>query len=227
MKLGQFRQSLAQTKRLLKKKGLLKGQQDRRAALSPAFQSVMMRDDYRLLYQVAVEMFDYDILFFDESIFQFSHQTDAAGRLILRYAFYQQPYDFVTYEEFVANNGFDLEEAGDLFRGEFEQALSEADLNTAAVAIRYDYAENAYKPGVHPVSHIHFGLGNQLRIPMHCWLTPSMFVLFVLRQAYPGIWAKLLEDVSVRTILARAKGGCRIIATAFVAAVDRHQLYLQ
>jgi hypothetical protein len=223
---GQYRASLRETKQLLKRKGLLKGDNDCNGRLSRAFLDSLFAD-YLTVYRVAVENFDYDCLLCDDSFFQFAFRSDSDERVALRYAFYEQPLQRQTYQEFLEGLGFDPTEAGDELRDEYEQSVAESDINWGAVALRYDYSEDGYKEGVHPASHMHIGLRNDIRLPLEHFLTPKMFVLFTLRQVYPAQWEGLLRREEFRRLAARTKKGCPRLGSGFSRELDKAQLVLK
>lgn len=227
MNIGAYEASRTEASHLLKRHSLLKGAQTTKGLPVAELVRVMRRGSYLHAYQEAVAQFAYDLLLVDDSFFQFSYSTDSDGAVTLRYAFLQQPFDFPTYEGFLQEYGFEPSEVGDAFLGEFEQALTEADLNTGAVSLRYDYCESTYRPGCHSVSHLHVGWNNEIRVPVHCYATPVAFVLFALRHVYPRIWAGLLDQTDFAETVRQAKRLCPELESEHLTELDSTQLYLQ
>ena len=62
---------------------------------------------------------------------------------------------------------------------------------------RYDYSESQYSEGRHPAAHIHLGIDTEIRVACEKKLKPSSFVLFILRQFYPEIWASFCSSTNV------------------------------
>lgn len=76
---------------------------------------------------------------------------------------------------------------------EYRLVIDTATLRSTVTPIRYDLDRNAYRTCVHPAAHIHIGLSNEVRLATRREFSPVAFVLFVIRQAYPAHWERLLE----------------------------------
>lgn len=149
--------------------------------------------DYRKLYQLAIANKDYDILLKDYSFFQFSCESDVNNKIVkYRYAYYEAPSEFPTYEEFLNELGFSYEECGEDFFSDYEQVVDEAKIKNTVTPLRYDYDENLHEPPVHSISHLHLGFQNEIRVPIKYILTPHAFVSFVIRHIYWKQWKKAL-----------------------------------
>lgn len=150
------------------------------------------RDGYSFL--LANRLFDFQ--FQDGSILQFRAGTEG-GHPLLSYSYYEVPFDIPTYADFLIQElGTTEEEVGEFFIEDYEQVVREADLKASVTPIRYDYSPNLYREGVHPASHFHIGYDNQVRIALERILTPSAFILFVIRHCYPDSWTKLISEDS-------------------------------
>ncbi|HDR8143061.1 hypothetical protein CON74_25620 [Bacillus thuringiensis] len=152
-------------------------------------------DDYRDLYKTARDNLDYNFLLNDGSIFQFGYETDPSENIVdLRYAFYEAPAIIIPYEEFLHEQGLDIQECGDAFFEEYTQYVSESDFKKHITNIRYDFSINQYSALIHPVSHIHIGQDNQIRLPVSFIMTPANFVAFIIRHIYWEKWIQALTD---------------------------------
>jgi len=190
--------NLNEAKSLLKNINLLKIENSTRARtlkpnkFSSKFWAVCTdkKYNYHEIYQIAMENSDYDFILTDDSFFQFScdsydHNT---GKGRIRYAFYQNPRKYPTYDEFLIDNGFLIDECGDMFYEDYEQFICEAELRRKITTIRYDYNFCDYRPPYHPVSHLHIGYNNDVRIALGRVLSPVKFISFVVRNVFKSNW---------------------------------------
>ncbi|MCW1940889.1 DUF2290 domain-containing protein [Bacillus anthracis] len=161
---------------------------------SEDFIMVSQDEDYDKIHKTALENADYDILISDYSFFQFS--LDAAG--VIRYAYYQSARKVPTYDEFLKANDLSKDESyaeGErLFSAEYDQLVSEAKLNNSVTPVRYDYNEEQYDGILHPISHLHVGHENEIRIPLNMVLTPQAFIAFILRHIYYEKWKTAVQN---------------------------------
>jgi len=156
---------------------------------SDEFKKVSRKGHYIDIYNTAVKNYDYEILLKDESIFQFSP---------IRYSFIQNPCLLGTKEELL-NNIYGEDELlalddtdydlllGSITDEELEQYRNEQNMNIEAHSIRYDIDEKNYQPLMHAYSHLHIGTNGNLRIPCSKELSPTAFVLFVIKHTYSNI----------------------------------------
>ncbi|HBY02844.1 MAG TPA: hypothetical protein DEG92_09970, partial [Rikenellaceae bacterium] len=145
-------------------------------------------------YDCAICNFDYEFLLNDDSIFQFSFKNDE-----LRYAFIQNPYIYISKEEYVTTI-FTQEEVSEINNidvladlideNEYEQFLNEQELNSISNYIRYDTSLSGYKALNHSYSHIHIGLNPDMRVPLSIILTPLKFIKFCIKTSYYRYWQK-------------------------------------
>lgn len=129
----------------------------------------------------------YDMLLIDNSMFSFKH----AGSKI-SYTFLESPYNCLSYDEYLIDKGIE-EKNENTLSDYYESYLQTCVPKEHPVMIRYDFDIRSYNAGVHPISHIHIGNNNQVRIGIHRILAPTAFVHFVLRQHYTPYWKKLLH----------------------------------
>ena len=102
MNISQYNIHLKGIKDTLKEIGFLKQCFDKSGIFSEEFLTTSTEtNDLTKIYVAAIKNFDYDILLFDDSIIQFSY-AKIKGKLILKYAYYQNPFDVPTYSDFLA-----------------------------------------------------------------------------------------------------------------------------
>ena len=227
MKYKDFNISREQAKRLLNKFDLLKSADFYKKPISEEFIRVARVKDFFNAYLTAVNKHDYHFLLFDESFLQFEYNGNPTDNVTLRYAYYQFPYDFPTYKEYLMEKGLSFNEVGYGYKYVYEQALSEAPQKDTFVLIRYDYSEREYSSGVHSVSHFHFGHSNSIRIPSSVIISPLLFILFVLKQVYSDLWKSLIEESNFHRIYKSSKSKCQNIRMCFFDEFDKKELYLK
>lgn len=227
MNRAQYQVSLDRTKSLLRKSDLCKGLSPRYNIGSYEIMRVSTIGEYITVYHEFVEMFKYDFLLFDDSILQYSYERDQNSYPIIKYSYYQFPFDFPTYEEYLLSNYITYEEAGELFRYDYEQEITEASARVYLTPIRYDYDVTRYTGGVHSASHIHIGYMNSIRIPVCMILTPFIFTLFVIKQCYYDHWLSLFSNEEFRNSLDTSKQSCMQLHADFFSEVDKKELFLK
>lgn len=141
----------------------------------------------------------YNFILSDNSIIKFKLNANLSQ---ISYVFFECPYACLTYndylEEFNLNDlSSDLEDESyyndKLFEDYYNEYLLQCPLKENPMMIRYDYDSNSYFEGVHPVSHIHIGHKNDIRIGLKKILSPKSFVSFILRQHYPAFWRIIIS----------------------------------
>jgi hypothetical protein len=70
---------------------------------------------------------------------------------------------------------------------------SEAEVNTGAISIRYDYDFSLYREIYHPISHIHIGHDNNIKIGLNRKMLPETFIVFLIKNIYPKLWESECE----------------------------------
>lgn len=193
--------SISRSIRILKQVGLYLAKNNSKeftlsgSKFSSEFSSVCHKNDYQKIYQTAMSQSDYDVILIDNSFIQFSMFIDSKDekKLIIRYAYYPNPSDVDTYEEFLKSIDLDYDECKDMFIREYEQYTSEAKVNSGVCPIRYDYNYEIYDGIKHSISHLHIGHNNKVRIPCDKIFLPEKFILFIIRNAYPEKWSKIVD----------------------------------
>ncbi|WP_070120434.1 DUF2290 domain-containing protein [Bacillus marinisedimentorum] len=234
MNIGSFLSSLRDVKYTLKEAELLKEINTTReitldfGKFSESFLQVFQKNDYSKIYRTAMENNDYDFLLTDDSFFQFSC-TPKEGNLehgSIRYAYYENPRNYPTYEEFIETIGFSYEQCRDEFQNEYEQSIAEAKLKNTVTPIRYDYDFQLYEPIHHPISHIHIGHNNELRLPSDKILTPAKFVNFVLQNTYRRQWKSTFQNDKFRNKVLTAKRRCFKVDDSYFTRDEQEFLFI-
>lgn len=150
---------------------------------SDPFKLLMYRADasYLDLYLTAQQNSDYNFMFNDFSIFQFTLHEEASDNAVVSYSYYKSPFDMVGYESFLEDHRFEKSEEAMLL---YQQLASEADILEDKICLRYDLSCSSFKELSHPTSHIHFGFGNDARLSVDKFLTPYIFTMFVITTFY-------------------------------------------
>lgn len=202
--------------------------------VSDIFKKASISDNYFEVYKKGLENNDFDFLLKDESFFQFEF-VSTNKYLEVRYAFFQNPIDYISYESYV--NNFIIEhsmtetvnEIGSIFQEEYEQFLSEQELKSKYLTIRYDVDYPNYKPNVHSVSHLHIGHQNDLRIPIEKFITPVSFVIFIIKNVYYKEWKQIIKDNPhyIYKVLKDCKNGELVVPNKYWNNFEKLELYIK
>ncbi len=158
-------------------------------SLTPAIVKQLREMTYLDRWKESIAKKWYHVLLEDHSLLTFSSTSNSAS-----YAYLQCPLDVPSFREFSLNLGLPFDSVNRAaLENEYQMVMDTASRKENVTPIRYDYDENGYQRGVHPVSHVHIGLDNDIRLAFARRLTPESFALFVMRQMYPDCWARILE----------------------------------
>lgn len=130
----------------------------------------------------------YDFRLDDNSLLYFYRDGNE-----INYSYLGCPYDCISYGEYKAKvelDGFDNDDVEELY----EDYLGMTELKHNPNYFRYDYEVNAYRPGEHPVAHMHCGMMESVRIGFSKQLDQMSFVAFILRQVYIDKWDIVLNN---------------------------------
>lgn len=230
MNQGNFSASINASWNVLKRLGIDKTRnQIPRLPQNPAF--LFRGKSYVDVYKICLSSYYYHFELFDGSLLQFRHE--GTSPLKLSYVYYESPYDVLTFEEYLTNAGWSNIN-DELVKKElvsmYEEDISSIASNTTkkhALEIRYDYSEDTYTEGVHPVSHIHIGFRSNVRIGLRKILTPLSFVLFVIRQCYPDHWINIHSHPDSSRLTRNVRDNLREIDLAnFWNSKDNRELFL-
>jgi hypothetical protein len=141
-------------------------------------------------------------------------------------AYYGCPYKCLSYDNFIEEYEFSEEEDEvDFLEAAYEEYLFGCTLDESPVVFRYDYDPKSYNEGLHPSSHLHIGHCTQIRIGFKSILDPFSFGLLVLRQHYPKIYKKMLDDPQYHTMLTGFKKTLLPIDKAHQNSKDQWEFY--
>nr|WGE06550.1 DUF2290 domain-containing protein [Bacillus subtilis] len=144
----------------------------------------------------------------------------------IRYAYYEAPHKHISYKDFLISMDIELDESNMMFFEEYTQVISEAELKNTVTNIRYDFSIAQRKEIIHPVSHLHIGSQNSIRIPISFIMTPKNFVAFVVRHIYWDKWRIIMEDDTFReNYLASYSSGIQLDSILFTQN-EKKDLYL-
>lgn len=140
----------------------------------------------------------------------------------VNYSYLGCPYDCLSYSEYKAKaeldefNDDDVEEL-------YEDYLGTTELKHNPNYFRYDYEENSYRPGEHPVAHMHCGLMESVRIGFSKQLDLMSFMAFILRQIYNDKWDIILNNKNDYHELYVHKSNLEDIDSKFYQQLDKNQ----
>lgn len=165
----------------------------------------------------------YNFLLSDNSILKFKISDKKAS-----YLFYECPYHCLSYIDFLKENSIDEDDLQKTFYNEYEIYLDQCTQKPSPITVRYDLDIESYNHGLHPVSHIHIGNHNQIRIGINKIINPKTFVSFILRQHYTGLWNDILfgDDEIWRKYFLKEKDVLIKIEKKYWNEFDDAELYL-
>ncbi len=168
---------------------------------SETFRRSVYDKDYETIYKNAMMNSDYDILLKDGSFFQFNFKKENRNNFKLKYNFFPNPYiDSVSdYKNFVKEMyRQNYEEVGEEYRDFYEQYISESTADLNITPIRYDYDKNSYLNMCHPISHLHIGKNENVRLPINYVLLPEMFIQNTIMLLYFEDWKKNINEDDIK-----------------------------
>jgi Uncharacterized conserved protein (DUF2290) len=143
------------------------------------------------------------------------------------FTYISNPRDSIGFGDFLVGFGLEFESYKYEYYHDYEQYLSECNLKEFPLLIRYDFDENSYNHGMHPVSHLHMGHGNNTRIGFISKMDVEAFVYFIIRQIYPSYWKLILNDNELLKRINSNKNELMIIEDKFYNSNDKLELYLK
>ncbi|TYQ13103.1 UNVERIFIED_CONTAM: hypothetical protein Cloal_4152 [Acetivibrio alkalicellulosi] len=236
MNLAAIFDSMSNVKSILKETELFKLENRTRKKsitidkFSDEFIKISQKTEYDILYKTAMKYGDYDYILTDDSFFQFSctlNNEDLETGSI-RYAYFQNPREYPTYNDFLKENGFSYHDCGDELLFEYEQEIAESKFRAVIYPIRYDYDYKLYKPIHHAISHLHIGHESNIRITLSKIITPEKFVIFVLRNIYRKHWSKAFNNSQeFRELCMKCKLKCAEVKDMFFSEEEKNFLHLK
>lgn len=174
-------------------------------------------------WRLAVENEWYHLKLEDHSLFLFQE-----GGASCSFTFLQCPLEVPSFREYLVGGlriPYDRENRR-THAQEYEMALETAALKEYISPMRYDRDPAGYRAGVHPLGHMHIGLGNQVRIALRRQISAESFLLFVMRQQYPSCWERLLEHHVALKLAARIRWNCREVDDQWWTDIDQAEFSL-
>lgn len=145
----------------------------------------------------------------------------------LSFTFYECPFNCLTYKEYLVENDLVEDYEDKILLDYYEIYLHQCELRENPIMIRYDLDNKSYFSGLHPVSHIHIGHKNQIRLGFHKILNPKSFVSFILRQHYPAIWkAIIITENDWKNYFTKEKSVLQSIEKENWQLLDSSEFYL-
>lgn len=216
---GKFEAHKASIAKLLAQLGLLEDRSGLRAYPSD-LPSRARRMGYVDMWKYCLDEKLYDFRLIDHSLIQLSINPPS-------FSFLEAPYSVMTFEEFaVSIVGGDWEIVEEELREEYEFYLSSSVDIKPTTPVRYDYSEDAYREGVHPAAHLHFGIENQVRVCTRRQMSCVSFVLFIVRQFYPRQWEALLVSDAWKDIFREVREHAIPVADKYFTGNDLSELHL-
>lgn len=171
-------------------------------------------------WQLCVERRWFHVRMADHSIFLFQEGLRPS------YSFLHCPLDLMSMSEYLAANGNeDTPSERRRVAGDYASLVDTASERRHVTPIRFDFDPAGYRPGVHPVAHVHIGLENSVRISSNR-MSPVSFVLFVMRHMYPEAWSRLLGRRSCSQYVSSIRDQATKIEAEHWTDLDKHELYL-
>lgn len=166
----------------------------------------------------------YSFILSDNSILNF--KLDETSNKI-SFTFFECPYKCLTYKEYLIENDLEDDYEDKILLDYYEVYLHQCEPKENPTIIRYDLDYNSYFSGLHPVSHIHIGHKNQVRLGFQKVLNPKAFVSFILRQTYPAIWKSIITtDNEWKEYFIKEKSVLKDIDAANWQQLDQSEFYL-
>lgn len=164
----------------------------------------------------------YHFQLFDNSLIYFGY--DKADEFSLSY--YEFPFAAVSYYEFI--NSFDLtyNDVGEELREDYDEYLTTCRVKESIAYLRYDINYEQYAEGKHPVSHLHIGHENNIRIRTEKIMGPASFLCFLLRQNYPDKWIEYVKTKKKQTLLNVVRDKLDAVNHRYVNNLDMCEIYL-
>lgn len=234
MNYGKFSASINDSIALLNKFDLFKSKGPKSNGIySEEFLKISKSNNLLKIHECAVRNLDYNILLTDDSVIQFQWQNND-----LRYCFIQNPYKFISKEDFLTVlyskelleellTEFSLDDIISENEENYEQYLNEQNSILNSNYFRYDYSRLGYQPLVHSCSHFHIGLSEHVRIVTSKVITPLKFTKFCIKNTYYEAWKKHLNNNPEFSIeLLKIKSECNSLPREHWEDIEGYELHL-
>lgn len=159
----------------------------------------------------------YDIRLDDNSLLYFYRDNTSVSFSYLGCPYECEPYSIYRSKQ-------ELHDFEDYFVQElYENELTSSQIKNNPCYFRFDYDEGSYRPGEHPVAHLHCGLMENVRIGFKIKLDIMAFVAFILRQVYVQHWNLVLNNQDDYRELFFCKSNLCNIEDSFYKQWDKDQ----
>lgn len=179
--------------------------------------SIIRKMDYKSLFFHYYKNRIYTFILSDMSLIGFEEDMS-------KFFYMQSPFENI--KDYLKKYGLTLED--NITEADF--IMDDLQLRAGILLSRYDYDEECYNQGSHPVAHIHLGFKTDIRIGCIKQLKPTSFVLFILRQFYPDYWRTLLFKESMSDIravvLKSVKDNLNNIPAEYYNDGDKNEMYM-
>lgn len=166
----------------------------------------------------------YNFILGDNSIFNFKY---IEGSKKVSFTFFECPFKCLTYREYLLENDLEGDYEDKILLDYYEVYLHQCQLKENPIMIRYDLDFDSYFSGLHPVSHLHIGHKNQVRLGFKKILYPKAFVSFVLRQNYPALWKSIISTENEwKTHFINEKNSLNDIDNQYWQVLDNSEFHL-
>lgn len=182
--------------------------------------SEVRKCNYHDLWKIYLTNNYYHFRLIDDSLIHFNHNN-------FSFSFIDNPIDCISFNDFIIEHDLANEEDQYILYPDYEQYLSECSSKEFPLPIRYDYDENSYNEGLHPVSHLHIGDGNNARIGLIHKLDPESFVYLIIRQVYPEYWKEILNKSRCLKKIETNKNNLVVINNNHYNSRDQLEMYLK
>jgi len=179
----------------------------------PVVRSAMASHDYRRFYMDVRQESGYHVEFQDGSILLFSVEGSEAS-----YYYCPNPKPALNEELFSEEYQIDIED--DTFVELYEAYLADIEEIPDWTPLRYDYSEIQYTECVHPVSHLHVGLFQDIRIPISTFWSPFEFVCQVVKFFRYDAWKQMMKNDAFKSKFLSAHSFSDPLAPRFCAVGD-------
>lgn len=190
--------------------------------------SICRTKSYAEVWKFLLSESYFRILLKDSSFFIFGFDPMESDSDLFSMSYYGCPYVFPSLEEYIIQiygmEYLDLKYDQSVC-DEYQQALEDCEELPSPVMFRYDYNPEQYEAGRHPVSHMHIGFKNEIRLGCYRVLNPLSFVSFVVRQQYPHEWRNRAISSS-GLFKASIRDTIPMIGTEFLSSHDVLEMYL-
>jgi hypothetical protein len=178
--------------------------------------------NYIEIWKACLQNRYYHFQLFDNSLIYFGYCN--ANEFSLSY--YDFPFVAISYYEFINTYGFTYYDVGEELREEYDDYLTTCKVKESIASIRYDINYEQYAEAKHPISHLHIGYDNNIRIRTERIMGPISFLCFILRQNYPDKWIEYIKTKKKQTLLNIVRDKLDVISPKHISDWDKCEIHL-